>query len=225
MLDGPLATELEHVFLKDWRYCEGKVVPGPTVVPGEPQREPRPDTPWTRLVVDGPNENIDQLCDILIGTFSAARSRVWIMTPYFLPDAELIGAIQAARLRDVEVKVVLPQANNIQVAHWAARHLLWQLIDYGVEVLYQKPPFAHTKLLLIDDHYCQVGSANFDARSLRLNYELTVEIFSHEMQARLANYFEETLAQAERCDRAMLDARSLPVKLRDAVCWLFSPYL
>src|SRR5690606_16422645 len=118
-----------------------------------------------------------------------------------------------------------PSANNIPVVHWATRHLLWQLLDYGVEVLYQPPPFAHTKLLLIDDHYAQVGSANFDARSLRLNYELSVEIFSRDMTARLSAYCEEERVGAERCARAMLDRRSLPVRMRDAVCWLFSPYL
>lgn len=222
---GPLAAELESVFQEDWDYCEGRMAPVRHIIPATPATPVDPATPWARLVLDGPNEDLDQLSDILVGTFSAARSRIWIMTPYFLPDAELIGALQAARLRDVDVRIVLPLENNIPVVHWATRHLLWQLLDYGVEVSYQAPPFAHTKLLLIDDYYCQVGSANFDPRSLRLNYELSVEIFSRERQRELERYYQARLAGARRWNRADFEARSLPVRLRDALCWLFTPYL
>ena len=223
---GNLVGDLEDAFEKDWDYCSGKREDaGHHVAGGRRTANSPAEGCLARLVLDGPNEDLDKLNDILGGTISAARSRVWIMTPYFLPDAELIGILQAASLRNLDVKIVLPSNNNIPVVHWATVHLLWQLLKYGIEIWYQKPPFSHSKLLIIDDYYSLVGSANLDPRSMRLNYELSMELFSAETNSRLEAYFREKLSQARRYTSSDRDARSLPVQLRDAACWLASPYL
>jgi len=225
-VSGQIASDLEYTFMKDWQYCGGRresedfsaplyVSPGPA----------DGDTCWARLVLDGPNEDLDKLADILAGMLSSARKRIWIMTPYFLPDAELIGLLQAATLRGVDVKIVLPSSNNIPPVDWASRHLLGQLLSYDLEVYFQAPPFSHAKLLLVDDDYSLTGSANLDPRSLRLNYELNLELFSVGINQSLAQYFQQKLGSAKLytvTDRAQ---RNLLVRLRDAAAWIFSPYL
>jgi cardiolipin synthase len=102
---------------------------------------------------------------------------------------------------------------------------LRQLLDAGLDIQYQPPPFIHSKLLLIDNNYSLIGSANIDARSLRLNYELGVELFSEDVNARLSRYFEDRASRSTPINAEQLRKRSIPVRLRDSLFWLFSPYL
>ncbi len=224
-LHGSIVTDMEYAFLKDWDYCAG-TNDAASYRPQHPVTMPCEEKPvWTRLILDGPNEHLDKFSDTLIGIISSGKKRVWLMTPYFLPEADIIGALQAARLRNLDVKVVLPAENNIHISHWATHNLLWQLLNHGIEVHYQKPPFSHSKLLIVDDEYSLVGSANIDPRSIRLNFELGIEIFSREINQALHHYFEEKLRDASPMTLQALNARPLPVKIRDAAAWLFSPYL
>jgi cardiolipin synthase len=102
--------------------------------------------------------------------------------------------------------------------------MLWELLQCGVHVYYQPPPFCHSKLFLIDDAYAQIGSANLDPRSLRLNFELVVEIFDCQFVQELQLYIDETIAQSRQTSLNEVDSRPLPVRLRDSLFWLFSPY-
>ena len=136
--------------------------------------------PCGRTITDGPNEDLDRLALILAGAVSSARERVRIMTPYFLPSRGLIGAMQSAALRGVAVDVILPLRNNLPFMDWATRNMLWELLERGIRVFYQPPPFAHSKLFVVDDQYGLIGSPNIDPRSLRLNFELAVEIYDRQ---------------------------------------------
>jgi len=221
-LRGRIVDELEWAFRRDWHYCKGTRHLGPY----QHCNRSHADAPaWSRLILDGPNKDVDRINDLILGVVSAARHKVWIMTPYFLPTRDLIGALHAAYLRGVDVQILLPGYNNIKPAHWAARNFLRQILKYDIDVFYQPPPFVHSKLLLIDDQYALIGSANLDPRSLRLNYELGVELFSHEVNAQLSLYFSARRQQARRITREEIEQRSVPERLRDSIAWLFSPYL
>lgn len=221
-LTGKIVDELEWAFWQDWRYCRGKREP--TSFRGNNALVPDAAI-WSRLVLDGPNRHFDKLNNLLVGIISAARSRVWIMTPYFLPTFDLIGAITAAHFRGVDVLILLPGENNIKLADWASRNILRQILEHGIDVRHQPPPFVHSKLLLIDSHYTLIGSANMDPRSLRLNYELGVELFSDSVNARLTEHFETQASRASPITMDDLEARPLHIRIRDSLAWLFSPYL
>ena len=115
--------------------------------------------------------------------------------------------------------------NNLPFVHWASFRLLPVLLEAGVRVWFQPPPFAHTKLLAVDGYYCQIGSANLDARSMRLNFELNMEIFDPEFHTAMALHMDMTIARSREVTLKDLQERLLILKLRDAACWLFSPYL
>ncbi len=110
------------------------------------------------------------------------------MTPYFIPPPELTAALQTAALRGVEVCLVLPARSNLRYVDWATRRWLPPLLRRGIQVYLQPPPFSHTKLLVIDGSYAQIGSANIDPRSLRLNFEIAVEVYDAQVCAQLAKY-------------------------------------
>ncbi len=218
---GNIVRQLEHVFLDDWHFTVGGASPQPP--------EPSAVNPWEpvscRTVTDGPDENLNKLRDILVGAISVARKSVTLMTPYFLPPQEMISALNSAALRGVDVTIILPEKNNMPYVHWATKNLLWELLIRGVRVYYQPPPFAHSKLFVVDDHYCLIGSANMDPRSLRLNFEIGIEVFDGSFSSRLADYCREVTGRSKAVTLEQLDDRTLPARMRDAFFWLFTPYL
>jgi len=216
---GPVVAQMETVFLRDWQFATH----GPAEQPGPPST-PAGGT-LCRAVTDGPDTELDRLIALYLGAIGQARHRIAIMTPYFLPPRELITPLQAAALEGVDVAVILPEKNNLPYIHAATRHMLWELLDRGVNVYYQPPPFVHTKLFYIDDHYAQLGSANFDARSLRLNFEMNLEVYDRDVVTELARHFETVRGRSRAVTLADVDGRSFGTKLLDGGAWLFSPYL
>ena len=226
-LEGPIISQLLAVFNEDWYFVTGDDNPRADNALADHHKvdSSEKSNAICRVVTDGPNEDIGKLLMIITGAVSLARQRVLIMTPYFLPSATLISALQSAALRGVEVTIILPENSNQPLAHWATRNMLWELLQFGVHIYYQPPPFAHSKLMLIDEDYAHIGSANLDPRSLRLNFELVVEVFDQGFILEMAKHFEriKSVSREETLDG--VDSRSLLVRIRDAVAWLFSPYL
>ncbi|MEM9056377.1 MAG: cardiolipin synthase [Pseudomonadota bacterium] len=217
---GPVVTALESAFAKDWAFATDTEAAEPRECRGAMNG---PSS--CRVITDGPDEELDRLSMLINAVVSSARKRVLIMTPYFLPSRDLIAALQAAAVRGVDIRVVLPEKNNLWFVHAATMNMLWELLQYGVHVHFQPPPFVHTKLLVVDDDYTLVGSANLDPRSLRLNFELGLEVFCRRFAQKAAGHFHRCLADARAVSLSEVEARSLPARLRDATCWLFSPYL
>jgi len=218
-LAGPIVAQIEAVFLRDWHFVTGEsaaALPAHTELPGHAE---------CRAIADGPERSYDRLTELLVGAIGAARRRVAIMTPYFLPPRELIAPLQAAALEGVDVAVILPERNNLPYVHRATRHMLWELLERGVRIYYQPGPFAHSKLFYIDEDYAQIGSANLDPRSLRLNFEMNVEIYDPAFVAHLSAHFETVRARSTRITVQQVDGRALRTKLLDGAAWLFSPYL
>jgi cardiolipin synthase A/B len=215
---GPVAVSLLSIFLGDWELAGG-------AEPARPGRASVAGTGLCRAIADGPDEEVDRLLVLLVGAIGLARRRVAIMTPYFVPPRELVGALQTAALRGVDVSILLPGRNNLFFVHRATRHMLWELLQRRVRVYYQPGPFVHSKLLLVDDQYAQIGSANLDPRSLRLNFELTLEVYDTALLERLGCHYEQARSRAEEVHLADVDGRRLPTRLLDGMAWLFSPYL
>ncbi|MBL4782474.1 MAG: PLDc N-terminal domain-containing protein [Porticoccaceae bacterium] len=216
---GPIVAQLTAGFTQTWQLASGRVAKAGSTEPSECGDS------RCRVIVDGPDMNLDKLSHVLMAAIAQAKSSIRIMTPYFLPPREMLTALQTAALRGVVVTLVLPEKNNLPYVHWAMRNMLWELLYYNVRVVYQPPPFNHSKLFLVDGQYLLIGSANLDSRSLRLNYELSVEIYDSLLAVELEQEFERRVAGGVELGLSDLDGRSLLSRSRDALCWLFSPYL
>jgi len=219
-IDGPAVLQMEEVFLEDWRFATGDSEAAPPPVPPASAGDAH-----CRGISDGPNHDFEILQLIIIGAISAAGTRVQIMTPYFIPDASLVSALTAAAFRGVEVEIILPQRNNLPYVGWASQDLLSELLQHGIRIFYQPPPFVHTKYLLIDRAYALVGSSNLDPRSLRLNFEFNLEICDAAVVGALRRHFEEVRGRSRPTTLAEVNGRPFLIKLRDATTKLFSPYL
>ncbi|MBT8091032.1 MAG: cardiolipin synthase, partial [Gammaproteobacteria bacterium] len=207
-LRGPVVAELAAVFHDDWLFATGRAIKA-----DERQVLLSDGAARCRVVPDGPDDQLDALALTIQGVVSGASDSIDIMTPYFLPSRELIASLQAAALRGIRIRVVLPAKNNLFYVHWANRNLLAELLEWGIEICYQPAPFCHSKLLCVDDEYCLIGSANLDPRSLRLNFELGVEIFSAPLSAELRAHIDEVAARSKPVTIEELMARSTPVRL------------
>jgi cardiolipin synthase len=161
----------------------------------------------------------------LLGAVSCAQTSVRIITPYFLPDQSLITALNLAALRGVAVDILLPAENNLPFVHWASCALWWQLLQRGCRIWLTPPPFDHSKLMIVDNHWVFLGSANWDPRSLRLNFELNVECYGRDFASEMETVVRRKLRGAKPVTLAEMDARPVLIKLRDGVARLFTPYL
>ena len=148
-----------------------------------------------------------------------------LCTPYFVPDATLVSELNSAALRGVEVDILLPEKSDLPYVHWASVHQLWQVIECGCRVWMRPPPFDHSKLLVVDSEWTLFGSANWDARSMRLNFELAVECYSRALGERMDGFMQERRALSNLVPLAALNARPLLVKLRDGFARVFAPLL
>src|SRR6185295_10494687 len=160
-----------------------------------------------------------------LAALSWAQTSVRIVTPYFLPDPPLIAALNVAALRGVRVDIILPSENNLPFVHWASRALWWQVLARGCHIWLTPPPFDHSKLMIVDNHWVTFGSANWDPRSLRLNLKLNVECYGRDFAGSLETIVRNKLRGAKEVTREEMDARDLLVRVRDGVARLFTPYL
>jgi len=218
--DGAIVDDLVQLFYYDWNFTTGDSCASlpRKVVTSQGDMS-------CRLIPDGPSEELDALALTIQTVISAAAQSVYIMTPYFLPSRELIAALESAALRGVRVTVVLPQKNNMPIVHWANRNILLELLQAGVNIFYQPAPFCHSKLLCIDQSYALIGSANLDPRSLRLNFELGVEVFSESFNRELRNHFSQIIVASQELPLSALAGRGVVTRLRDSIAALFAPYL
>jgi len=216
---GSVVSQLEAIFIEDWRFITDENIQPVSV------QHTQSGQVFCRCISDGPNEDLDKISLTMMGAISVAQREVLIITPYFLPSREMIASLQSAALRGVDVSIILPVKSNLRFVDWATRNLLWELLQHDVKIYYQPLPFAHTKLFVVDGVYAQIGSANLDPRSLRLNFELNLEIYSAKFVEQLADYTRVIRQASREITLREVDERRLVVRLRDAACWLFMPYL
>lgn len=220
-VEGPVVAHLQEAFVDDWLFTTGEMLRGDAWFP---QQECHGSV-LARGISDGPDEDFEKLRWTLLGALTAANHRILVMTPYFLPDQAIISALNLAAMRGVVVDIVLPEQNNLFMVQWATQAILWQVLERGCRVWLTPPPFDHSKALLVDDCWSLIGSANWDQRSLRLNFEFNLECYDDKLATGLRQRIEKKLAHSRQLSLADVDGRPLPVRLRDGLARLMIPFL
>lgn len=220
-ITGPIVEQLQATFVEDWQFSTREELRGDTWFP----QLVATGNILSRAIPDGPDKDFDKMRMAFMGALAVAQHSVRIMTPYFLPDSALIGALNTCALRGVTVDIVLPEHNNLKMVQWAATAQLWQLLEWGCNLWYTPRPFEHSKIMTIDGIWSLIGSANWDPRSLRLNFEFGLECYSTELAKELSEHIEKRKAQARRITLEEVNGRRIQTKLRDASMRLAAPYL
>ncbi len=219
--EGTIAGQLQEAFAADWAFTTGEKLDGELWFPELEDC----GSVVARVITDGPDADFETIRWTLLAALGEAQQSVQIVTPYFIPDPALVTALNLAALRGVRVDIILPARSNLRYMDWASRAMWWQVLERGCRIWLTQPPFDHSKLMIVDEHWVLLGSANWDTRSLRLNFELNVEAYGREFAGRMRTIIEEKLRGAREVTLAEADGRGYACKLRDAVARLFSPYL
>jgi cardiolipin synthase len=210
VVEGPAAADLEALFYSDWAFATGEELPVPGAVedPPGPARErvaPQLASQTTthsaglvQVVASGPDVPDDPLYESLVSLIFAARRRIWIVTPYFIPDEMLIRSLNLAARRGVDVRLIVPASSNHISADLARESYLRELHEAGGQVLLYEPGMLHAKAVVFDDSLAVIGSANMDNRSLFLNYEVALFLYSQREVVAVIRWAEGLQAQCRR---------------------------
>jgi cardiolipin synthase len=190
-LDGALAARAQEQFDRDWAFATGDAAPR------HPAAEDDAARPVGQLVPSGPDQIYDTVESLLVTACFRAHRRILAVTPYFVPDEALLLALTLAARRGVDVDLVLPLRSNHRLADHARHRALRDVVAAGGRV-WQVPHMIHAKCIVIDDTLALAGSANLDARSLFLNYELMVAFYAPQDVARFARWIDDARAGATR---------------------------
>ena len=216
---GPAVASIQFVFTEDWYWATQEL----------PQFDSPPvataDGMHCLVVPTGPADKQETCSLFFVEAINAARERIWITTPYLVPDEAVFAALRLAALRGVDVRILIPSRRDHRVVFEASKLYAYDSVRAGVRIFRYRPGFLHQKVVLIDDVAAAVGSANLDNRSFRLNFEimvLTVDRgFATEVEAMLLRDFAESF----EIDRS--EYRNAPALRRVAmhVARLFAPIL
>ncbi|NYT65910.1 PLDc N-terminal domain-containing protein [Alcaligenaceae bacterium] len=222
-VEGPVVLQLISVFANDWLFTTGEELPYGTWC-SDTWQAPTPHIP-IRCIRSGPDRYMACTHQMLLGAFAVAQHHIRIQSPYFLPDQVLLGALNTAARRGLQVDIVIPGRNNLRLVNYAMTAQLDQVITGGCRVWRARGNFNHSKLITIDGTWSYVGSSNLDPRSLRLNFELDMEIYSPDTALQIESLID---AEIENADMVTLESlRNTPFRkrLRNRIIWLASPYL
>ncbi len=223
-LEGPAVADLFHIAAEDWAFAAGEALSGPAWRIAAPKNPPGVGT-LVRMVGSGPDRNIETNHRMLMGAFSIAEEHILVMTPYLLPDRELISALVTAARRGVSVDIVVPGVNNLKLVDRAMRAQFDQLLKGGCRIWRAGGAFNHSKLVTIDGAWSYVGSSNLDPRSLRLNFEVDMEVLDHDMAREIEGRIAKVIETSRQVNLGQLRNRPFAARLIDRIIWLGSPYL
>jgi cardiolipin synthase len=177
------------------------------------------------VVRSGPGPDFEAIHRAFFTLVVMAQRSIKLMTPYFVPDTSLLTALLNAAARGLDVRLILPQRTNHWYIHYAARSFYAPLLESGVRIFERPPPFLHAKAMLVDNQWALVGSANFDIRSLRLNFELNLEVLGSFAEQALRSVLDEEMDRSREIDLKTFEQRSRWEQLMEGLCSMAAPLL
>jgi cardiolipin synthase len=220
-LRGPAVAQLQEVFVEDWHFATGETLSPEACFP-EPLREGDRDV---QIVPSGPDRRPNVMHQLLSAAVWDARRHIDLLTPYFVPDHAMIVALESAACRNVRVRLILPSKSDHWLVLWAGRSSYDELLDAGVEIYEYAAGMLHSKVVVVDDRWAMVGSANMDVRSFRINFELTTILYDAGAAQQLHADFDALRAASRRVQRADVRGWSYPQTLAAGLARLATPLL
>jgi cardiolipin synthase len=220
-IEGPGVAGLQRVFIEDWHFATAETLNDEPYFPPVPSAGAH----GVQIVESGPDQDVNSIRSVYFAAIVAAKKRVWIATPYFVPDVGMLDALRLACLRGVDVRLLSPARSDNALSYYAGRYYWADLLSFGASVWTYVRGMMHAKVVIVDDDWAMLGSPNLDNRSLHLNFELACLLYSRDLVADLAARFEHDLGDARRVDPEAFERRGLMVRLIEDGCRLFAPIL
>lgn len=221
-ITGPSVLELQLSFAEDWRWATEEIL-------GLPWKTDQSEwldagTGATVLVLPtGPADRLESCSLMFQQAIHSAEERVWIATPYFVPDHGVMSALHLAELRGVDVRVIIPEVSDSKLVYYSAYAFAGELLESGVEIHRYEPGFLHQKTFLVDDDLAGVGTANFDNRSFRLNFEVTALVADEAFVADVEEMLENDFARSRPMTIEEIESKSAWFKILSRASYLTAP--
>ncbi len=219
---GPVINQMIRLFEEDWIFS-GKKAFMPASVRSS-KGAPMPGLTPARIIPDGPDGDYGKIERLCLGALACAQKTASIVTPYFLPENDMLSALETAAMRGVDVEIILPQKSNIFGMDWAMQANFRRLLSKGVKIYRTEPPFDHSKLFLVDEVWLFAGSANWDVRSFKLNFESNMECFDPALAKQVRQVIEHKKQKSVRVPYEKHLRPPLLRTLRDNAFRLLTPY-
>nr|WP_282571236.1 cardiolipin synthase [Methylonatrum kenyense] len=219
-IEGPAALALQLVFVEDWHWATEDILD----LPWTPVTESARGVP-VLVLPSGPADSFETASLMMQQALHAADERIWISSPYFVPDEGVLNMLKLAALSGVDVRVLIPERPDNRLTYFAAYAFIGPLLDAGVEVYRYQDGFLHGKSFLVDDVGAAVGTVNLDNRSFRLNFEVTALVFDEAFAADVKQMFETDFERSRRMTRADIDEHPLWHRVAARAAYLFAPIL
>jgi cardiolipin synthase len=217
-LRGPVVLCTQAPFVEDWNWATGKM----PELNWEPERAKGGQVAAACLPT-GPADTLETGTLFFLNAINIARDRLWIVSPYFVPDEQLMSALQLAALRGVDVRILIPQNPDHLHVYLSGISYLEEAKEAGVKIYRYQPGFLHQKVWLIDDYASLIGTANLDNRSMRLNFEVTMLMLSKEFAGEVESMLEADFAKSQLASAKEFTERGLPYQFLVRVCRLLAP--
>jgi cardiolipin synthase len=220
-VEGPAVLSLQRVFGEDWDFAASEDLQGVGYYPRSENAGHYP----VQVIASGPDQEVNAIREIYFAAIQRARQRLWIASPYFVPDAGILDALCLAANLGVDVRLLCQHHPDKWIAFFAARYYWAEALAAGVSVYQYIPGMMHSKVVIVDGEWASVGTANLDNRSLHLNFEVNCLIYSPDAAAQLERQFERDLDDSIRLTKHAFDQRPRTGRIVENACRLLSPIL
>jgi cardiolipin synthase len=220
-LEGPAVGSLQRVFIEDWDFAADEDLRSKTYFP-EPAT---PGAASVQVIHSGPDQERNSIREIYFAAILRARQRLWIATPYFVPDAGLLDALCLAGYLGIDVRILCQHHPDKWIPFFAGRYYWGDMLESGAKIYQYSKGMMHSKVVLVDGEWASVGSANLDNRSLHLNFEVNCLLYSPDAVSELEKAFQQDLQAAIQLQRHVFIQRPLVGRIVENACRLLSPVL
>ncbi|MCP5208099.1 MAG: cardiolipin synthase [Hahellaceae bacterium] len=216
---GPAVLGVQLAFVEDWYWAKGHV---PAL---NWQPEPQEDNQKVLIIPTSAADEHDNCELFFLNSINNARDRIWIATPYFVPDMQIMSALQLASARGVDVRILIPQRPDLTLVYYAAYSYMVQADRYGIGIYRYQTGFMHQKVMLVDNRYASIGTANLDNRSMRLNFEITALVADKAFVGQVSSMLTDDFSASIRMSLNDYQNRSLRFRLLCRAARLLGPVL
>lgn len=223
MVWGEAVRTLQMIFLQDWYYMTGEnIVKKEYMTPSVKLEE---HEGGVQIIAGGPDNKWEVIKNLFFSMITSAKDSIWIASPYFVPDEDILSALKVASLSGVDVRLLVPKRPDKKIVFYASRSYFLELLEAGVKIYEYEEGFMHSKIVIVDYELASIGTANMDMRSFHLNFEVNAFLYRTRSTQKLVDEYERDLKVSHEIIMDEFNNRPFRQKLYESMSRLLSPLL
>ena len=220
---GEAVRTLQLIFLQDWYYMTEEKLFTPEYL--SPELVHYEGQGGVQLIAGGPDQKWEVIKHLYFAMITSAQRSIWIASPYFVPDEDILTALKVAALSGIDVRILAPKRPDKKLVFYASRSYFPELLEAGVKIYEYEKGFLHSKVMIVDGELASIGTANMDMRSFHLNFEINAFLYHTDSTNKLVADFMEDLNDANEIDYKVFQQRPLSIRVVESISRLLSPLL